>query len=85
MSQPPIAKIADYFGRLEAYFLCAFLYAIGRAIAAAAPSIYAYAVGNSIYMSVETFSRSCELSHSRRVDLPFLPFRSTETDTASRI
>ncbi|GAA5850578.1 hypothetical protein JCM5353_006807 [Sporobolomyces roseus] len=50
VSQPPIAKIADYFGRLEAYFLCMVLYAVGRAIAAAAPSIYAYAVGNSIYI-----------------------------------
>ncbi|GAA5923509.1 uncharacterized protein JCM15063_003670 [Sporobolomyces koalae] len=50
VSQPPIAKIADYFGRLEGYFLCVLLYAVGRAITSAAPNIYAYAVGNSIYV-----------------------------------
>ncbi|GAA5961238.1 hypothetical protein JCM3765_002881 [Sporobolomyces pararoseus] len=50
VSQPPIAKIADYFGRLEGYFLCVVLYAVGRAITSASPNIYAYAVGNSIYI-----------------------------------
>lgn len=50
VSQPPIAKIADVAGRLECYALCVFLYAVGRAIAAASPNIYAYCVGNSIYI-----------------------------------
>ncbi|GAA6061341.1 hypothetical protein JCM10212_004822 [Sporobolomyces blumeae] len=50
VSQPPIAKIADVAGRLEAYSLCVFLYAVGRAITAASPNIYAYCAGNSIYI-----------------------------------
>ncbi|GAA5899277.1 uncharacterized protein JCM6883_005166 [Sporobolomyces salmoneus] len=50
VSQPPIAKISDYFGRLQGYALCVVLYAVGRAITAASPNIYAYAVGNSIYI-----------------------------------
>ncbi|GAA5859365.1 hypothetical protein JCM1840_004582 [Sporobolomyces johnsonii] len=48
VSQPPIAKIADVAGRIEAYALCVFLYALGYVVVASAPSIYAYAVGNSI-------------------------------------
>ncbi|GAA5834491.1 hypothetical protein JCM9279_004331 [Rhodotorula babjevae] len=50
VSQPPIAKIADGAGRLEAYSLCVFLYALGYIVVASAQSVYAYAVGNSIYI-----------------------------------
>ncbi|GAA6023215.1 hypothetical protein JCM10207_004482 [Rhodosporidiobolus poonsookiae] len=50
VSQPPIAKIADVAGRLQAYSICVFLYALGYVIVASAPSIYVYAVGNSIYI-----------------------------------
>ncbi|BGP15718.1 hypothetical protein JCM10213_006111 [Rhodosporidiobolus nylandii] len=50
VSQPPIAKIADVAGRIEAYALCAVLYTLGKIIVAASPTIYAYAVGNSIYI-----------------------------------
>ncbi|GAA5968899.1 hypothetical protein JCM11641_000771 [Rhodosporidiobolus odoratus] len=50
VSQPPIAKIADVGGRVEAYGLCVFLYALGYIVVASAQSIYAYAVGNSIYV-----------------------------------
>ncbi|GAA5830894.1 hypothetical protein JCM11251_001114 [Rhodosporidiobolus azoricus] len=48
VSQPPVAKIADVAGRLEAYSLCLFLYVIGYIVVASAPSIYAYAAGASI-------------------------------------
>ncbi|SCZ93932.1 BZ3500_MvSof-1268-A1-R1_Chr6-3g08999 [Microbotryum saponariae] len=50
VSQPPIAKISDVAGRVEAYVMCVVLYAVGYAIAASANSIYTYAVGNSIYV-----------------------------------
>ncbi|SGZ31145.1 BQ5605_C047g12317 [Microbotryum silenes-dioicae] len=74
VSQPPIAKIADVAGRVEAYvrcseyqasyalntslivflhpcqLLCVLLYAVGYAIVAAAPSVYVYAVGDSIHI-----------------------------------
>ncbi|BGP36663.1 hypothetical protein JCM10449v2_000564 [Rhodotorula kratochvilovae] len=50
VSQPPIAKIADGAGRLEAYSLCLFFYALGYVVVASAQSVYAYAVGNSIYV-----------------------------------
>lgn len=50
VSQPPVAKIADTFGRLEAYSLCLFLYALGYIIVASANSIVVYCVGSSIYI-----------------------------------
>ncbi|SCV67396.1 BQ2448_5007 [Microbotryum intermedium] len=57
VSQPPIAKISDVAGRVEAYIMCVLLYAVGQsnekksyAVAASANSIYTYAVGNSIYI-----------------------------------
>ncbi|KDE07037.1 hypothetical protein MVLG_02615 [Microbotryum lychnidis-dioicae p1A1 Lamole] len=50
VSQPPIAKISDVAGRVEAYVMCVVLYAVGYAVAASANSIYTYAVGNSIYV-----------------------------------
>ncbi|SCV73286.1 BQ2448_7212 [Microbotryum intermedium] len=58
VSQPPIAKIADVAGRVEAYQLesgkkmltCAHVVRVGYAIVAAAPSVYVYAVGNSIHI-----------------------------------
>ena len=50
VSQPPIAKIADVLGRVEAYALCVCLYAVGQAISAASPSIYVFATGNAIYI-----------------------------------
>jgi SIT family siderophore-iron:H+ symporter-like MFS transporter len=40
ISQPPMAKIADVFGRVNAYILSVFLYALGYVIQASAPSIY---------------------------------------------
>jgi len=48
VSQPPIAKIADVWGRLEAYSICVFLYALGYIVVASSQSIYAYAAGASI-------------------------------------
>ncbi|GAA5901625.1 hypothetical protein JCM6882_006027 [Rhodosporidiobolus microsporus] len=48
VSQPPVAKIGDVAGRLEAYSLCLFLYVIGYIVVASAPSIYAYAAGAAI-------------------------------------
>ncbi|GAA6039855.1 hypothetical protein JCM8097_006764 [Rhodosporidiobolus ruineniae] len=48
VSQPPIAKISDVAGRIEAYSLCVFLYALGYIVVASSQSIYAYAAGNSI-------------------------------------
>ncbi|KAI5449653.1 hypothetical protein NCC49_004203 [Naganishia albida] len=50
ISQPPMAKIADVFGRVNAYILSVFLYVLGYIVQASAPSIYAYAVGNAIYI-----------------------------------
>ncbi|GAA5980726.1 hypothetical protein JCM10908_001752 [Rhodotorula pacifica] len=50
VSQPPVAKIADGFGRVEAYSLCVFFYVIGYIVVASAQSVYAYAAGNSIYV-----------------------------------
>lgn len=50
VSQPPVAKIADGAGRIEAYSLCVFLYVIGYIVVASAQSVYAYAAGNSIYV-----------------------------------
>ncbi|ORY92512.1 major facilitator superfamily domain-containing protein [Leucosporidium creatinivorum] len=50
VSQPPIAAIANSLGRVEAYCLCILLYAVGQAVAASAQNIYAYAVGNAIYV-----------------------------------
>lgn len=40
ISQPPMAKIADVFGRVNAYILSVLLYALGYVIQASAPSIY---------------------------------------------
>ncbi|KAL1408004.1 hypothetical protein Q8F55_004801 [Vanrija albida] len=50
MSQPPIAKLADVFGRVPAYIGCVVLYVIGYIIVASSQSIVTYAVGNSIYI-----------------------------------
>lgn len=50
VSQPPVAKIADGAGRIEAYSLCVFFYVIGYIVVASAQSVYAYAAGNSIYV-----------------------------------
>ncbi|KWU46655.1 putative siderochrome-iron transporter [Rhodotorula sp. JG-1b] len=50
VSQPPVAKIADGAGRIEAYALCVFFYVIGYIVVASAQSVYAYAAGNSIYV-----------------------------------
>jgi SIT family siderophore-iron:H+ symporter-like MFS transporter len=40
ISQPPMAKIADVFGRVNAYVLSVFLYVLGYIIQASAPNIY---------------------------------------------
>ncbi|KAK4056011.1 hypothetical protein OIO90_003006 [Microbotryomycetes sp. JL221] len=48
VSQPPIAGMADVWGRLEAYSVCLFLYALGYVVVASAQSVYAYAAGASI-------------------------------------
>ncbi|GJN91562.1 hypothetical protein Rhopal_004585-T1 [Rhodotorula paludigena] len=48
VSQPPIAMISNTFGRLEAYSVCLFLYALGYIVVASAQSVYAYAAGSSI-------------------------------------
>ncbi|KAL8279884.1 hypothetical protein RQP46_007734 [Phenoliferia psychrophenolica] len=50
VSQPPIAKLSDYAGRVNAYVLCVFFYALGYVIEASATNIYAYAIGNAIYI-----------------------------------
>lgn len=50
MSQPPIAKFADVFGRVWAYVGCVFFYVIGYIIVASSPSIVVYSVGNCIYI-----------------------------------
>ncbi|WVQ75787.1 hypothetical protein IAR50_005420 [Cryptococcus sp. DSM 104548] len=50
MAQPPIAKLADYFGRVKTYIGCVIFYCIGLIIVAASQNIVAYAVGNSIYI-----------------------------------
>lgn len=50
VSQPPVAKIADGAGRIEAYSMCVFFYVIGYIVVASAKSVYAYAAGNSIYV-----------------------------------
>jgi SIT family siderophore-iron:H+ symporter-like MFS transporter len=50
MSQPPIAKFADYFGRVKTYIGCVVLYVVGYIIVASSSGIVTYAVGNSIYI-----------------------------------
>lgn len=50
VSQPPIAKFADAFGRVNAYLGCVFLYVLGYIIVPASTNIYMYAAGNSIYI-----------------------------------
>jgi SIT family siderophore-iron:H+ symporter-like MFS transporter len=50
VSQPPIAKFADVFGRVNAYLACVALYVIGYIIVPSSQNIYAYAAGNSIYI-----------------------------------
>ncbi|OCF32227.1 hypothetical protein I316_06141 [Kwoniella heveanensis BCC8398] len=50
MSQPPIAKFADVFGRVNAYVGCVIFYVVGYIIVASSNSITTYAVGNSIYI-----------------------------------
>ncbi|WRT66018.1 uncharacterized protein IL334_002969 [Kwoniella shivajii] len=50
MSQPPIAKFADYFGRVKTYIGCIVCYVIGYIIVTSSTSIVTYAVGNSIYI-----------------------------------
>ncbi|ODN79379.1 hypothetical protein L202_03381 [Cryptococcus amylolentus CBS 6039] len=50
MAQPPIAKLADYFGRVKTYIGCVIFYCIGLIIVASSQNIVAYAVGNTIYI-----------------------------------
>lgn len=50
MSQPPIAKFADVFGRVNAYLGCVAFFVIGYIIVASSNGIVVYAVGNSIYI-----------------------------------
>ncbi|KAI9635925.1 major facilitator superfamily domain-containing protein [Dioszegia hungarica] len=50
MSQPPIAKFADVFGRVNAYIGCVVFYVIGYIIVASSNNIVTFAVGNSIYI-----------------------------------
>jgi SIT family siderophore-iron:H+ symporter-like MFS transporter len=66
MSQPPIAKFADTFGRVNAYIGCVFFYVIGYIVVASSNGIgefphpageiltltliVQFAVGNSIYI-----------------------------------
>jgi SIT family siderophore-iron:H+ symporter-like MFS transporter len=42
MSQPPIAKFADVFGRVNAYLACVFFYAVGYIIVTASNGIGGY-------------------------------------------
>lgn len=42
MSQPPIAKAADVFGRVNAYIGCVVFYVVGYIIVAASTSICEY-------------------------------------------
>ncbi|WVR07865.1 hypothetical protein IAU60_004908 [Kwoniella sp. DSM 27419] len=50
MSQPPIAKLSDVFGRVNTYIGCVVFYVVGYIIVASSNSIETYAVGNSIYI-----------------------------------
>lgn len=50
MAQPPIAKFADYHGRIKTYFGCVFFYVLGYIVVASSQNIVTYAVGNSIYV-----------------------------------
>lgn len=50
VSQPPIAKIADVFGRLEAYITAVCLYAIGYVIVTTSNTIEQYAAGLILYV-----------------------------------
>lgn len=70
MSQPPIAKFADVWGRVNAYIGCVVFYVVGYIIVASSGSIgeqnttlrhwghadetVVYAVGNSIYILGES-------------------------------
>ncbi|ORX39833.1 major facilitator superfamily domain-containing protein [Kockovaella imperatae] len=49
MAQPPIAKMADAFGRVPAEAACVILYVLGNVIIASSRSIVDYAVGDCIY------------------------------------
>ena len=49
MAQPPIAKLADVFGRVAAEATCVILYVLGNIIIASSKDIVGYAVGDCIY------------------------------------
>ncbi|WVQ82131.1 hypothetical protein IAT38_004259 [Cryptococcus sp. DSM 104549] len=48
MGQPPIAKFADYFGRIYTYATCLFFYVIGLIVIASSKNIVTYAAGYCI-------------------------------------
>jgi MFS family permease len=52
--KPPMAKVADVFGRLTAFMLSAGLYILGLSLMAAAPSIGVYAAAQIFYSAGTT-------------------------------
>lgn len=57
MSQPPIAKFADVFGRVNAYIGCVVFYVIGYIIVASSNNIGKF-ISAWIYMGEESLSSS---------------------------
>jgi MFS family permease len=47
-----MAKIADVFGRVNAYILSVFLYALGYVIQASAPSIYVSRAVSPVFLKL---------------------------------
>ncbi|KAJ9099689.1 hypothetical protein QFC20_005621 [Naganishia adeliensis] len=58
ISQPPMAKIADVFGRVNAYILSVFLYVLGYIIQASAPSIYVSRAVFAVVLEVAWLTKS---------------------------
>jgi len=55
ISQPPMAKIADVFGRVNAYVLSVFLYVLGYIIQASAPNIYVSVCVMGVSRSIDAY------------------------------
>lgn len=82
VSKPVAAKVADVFGRAEAFVLVIIFYVVGFAVVAGSNGIHTYAAGALIYIvgyaSLQIMLQIVSLARSLRFDSTLIYFAATD-------